>query len=613
MKKILTAVLFILLNISFLPGQNLVRNGSFENTAGCIDRFSAIYLNMVPYWYTQFGGLTPDVYNSCDTLPPTVGNANSWRSVCTPKNDFGFQKPNTGYNYAGIFVLGWTNEPPWRTNPWHEIISQKLTQTLDSGVNYSFSMKVSVAEISELFFDGMGVCLTGDSLIIVQNYTYRYISSNLADISWKNMGTLYDTLNWITLSGTFRADGSETFIHISDMDSAKSQSDYVYIDKGYPAFWAPSAYYYIDDVALWRSDDSTYIHSDIGQADTTICYGDSLLLGGNDYPETSYRWQSITHAGQNTDRYAVSHNGIRWVEPGVLPVYFHRKQLYDSGYVWVKPRKTTTYILETTNCIFEKTYDTVVVKVKKCGPNAGLDTAVCKNSTVQIGDSANIGYTCQWTPATNLSSTTAPMPTVTATQSMMYYLTVSNASGVINTDSVYVTAGDCYYSVEVRDDTTICKGDTVYLGKHTYSGVQYEWSPNWLLSSNSIAKPYAKPDTTITYTLKVTDITGNVSYDSIKVTVINCSGNGIGPQKNKTGGVAVYPNPAKDLLNIKLSNPKAKIVKIRIINLLGQSVLEVSGVNSYKTLINTSNLNKGTYLIEVISDNDNYVQKLIIR
>ncbi len=103
-------------------------------------------------------------------------------------------------------------------------------------------------------------------------------------------------------------------------------------------------------------------------------------------------------------------------------------------------------------------------------------------------------------------------------------------------------------------------------------------------------------------------------YLSAKIYVNNSSGLGFSTvNMNKGEMLKVYPNPAKDLLNIKLSNPEGKIVKIRIINLLGQSVLEVSGVNSYKTLINTSNLNKGTYLIEVISDNDNYVQKLIIR
>ncbi|PKP23760.1 MAG: hypothetical protein CVU06_06605, partial [Bacteroidetes bacterium HGW-Bacteroidetes-22] len=59
--------------------------------------------------------------------------------------------------------------------------------------------------------------------------------------------------------------------------------------------------------------------------------------------------------------------------------------------------------------------------------------------------------------------------------------------------------------------------------------------------------------------------------------------------------VAVYPNPANDVLNIRTAN---RIVEVRILNLIGQVIS-----SSNASTLNVSELPTGTYLIQVTTDN----------
>ena len=87
------------------------------------------------------------------------------------------------------------------------------------------------------------------------------------------------------------------------------------------------------------------------------------------------------------------------------------------------------------------------------------------------------------------------------------------------------------YAASSGADTTICVGDTAYLGSLQVDKVVYQWSPPDALSDQTIAQPYAFPDKTTTYYLTIIDTTADRSYScinrnvSVSVTVDeNCSG-----------------------------------------------------------------------------------------
>ncbi len=70
----------------------------------------------------------------------------------------------------------------------------------------------------------------------------------------------------------------------------------------------------------------------------------------------------------------------------------------------------------------------------------------------------------------------------------------------------------------------------------------------------------------------------------------------------------VYPNPVSGMLNVRSDS---RINSIQVINLSGQLVLE-SVVNGNAAMVNTSNLTKGLYMLNVISDNGIDTRKISI-
>lgn len=75
------------------------------------------------------------------------------------------------------------------------------------------------------------------------------------------------------------------------------------------------------------------------------------------------------------------------------------------------------------------------------------------------------------------------------------------------------------------NDTTICFGKTAILGQEAFGRgpFKYSWFPKTGLSSDTIARPSAKPKSTMMYYVTVEDTLGNSDIDSILVTVDTCT------------------------------------------------------------------------------------------
>lgn len=71
----------------------------------------------------------------------------------------------------------------------------------------------------------------------------------------------------------------------------------------------------------------------------------------------------------------------------------------------------------------------------------------------------------------------------------------------------------------------------------------------------------------------------------------------------------VYPNPSNGILNVKADS---KINKVQLVNIAGQVVYE-SNVSANETMINTTSMNKGLYLLNITSDRGVVTRKISVR
>jgi hypothetical protein len=164
---------------------------------------------------------------------------------------------------------------------------------------------------------------------------------------------------------------------------------------------------------------------------------------------------------------------------------------------------TTTYNLVVTDSKGCTSSSSVVVTVNPTPvANAGVDTAICAGSSVQIGGNptatvGNAPFTYQWSPTTGLSAANASNPLATPTITTTYNVTVTSSNGCTATDGILVTIRSRPVVNAGADKSLVaCAGDTVTLGAIpvvTGGGTApytYLWSPNTNLSSTTAQNPF---------------------------------------------------------------------------------------------------------------------------
>ena len=92
------------------------------------------------------------------------------------------------------------------------------------------------------------------------------------------------------------------------------------------------------------------------------------------------------------------------------------------------------------------------------------------------------------------------------------------------------------------------------------------------------------------------------------VMTINDNDTLVGINTNAKAGIAVYPNPAHSLVNIKTIET---ITKIQVINAIGQIVLEKSNINNNFSSIELKTIESGVYTILVSTENGVITSKFI--
>lgn len=229
-KVILFAVLCFFSEL--LCAQNLVLNPSFEDAIECPNSLGEI--SKAKYW-SSFSQ-SPDYYNKCskDTFQGKT-------FVSVPVNYQGYQDAFQGNAYCGLISY----YP--MVKGYREIIGGTLTTPLVPGIKYYMSMKVSLAEVSSIITNKLGI-----SFSTVQYHEYL----NLAPIN--NRAAIYsytiisDTSEWVTISGSFKSDSAYKYVMIGNFFN-DDNTDTINLSNITQTIF-DEAYYYIDCVCV--SDNS---------------------------------------------------------------------------------------------------------------------------------------------------------------------------------------------------------------------------------------------------------------------------------------------------------------------------------------------------------------------
>ncbi len=267
--------------------------------------------------------------------------------------------------------------------------------------------------------------------------------------------------------------------------------------------------------------------------DTTICFGDTVQIGGSPTgpPGTTYLWTPNSNMSDSTTA---------------------------NPFVW--PSSTTTYVVTVDNGTCTNS-DTITVTVGIPNLDAGVDTVLCIGDTVQLN--ATGGTTYAWTPNINISDTSINNPFVFPTTTTTYFVNVSDSIGCTGMDSLTVTV-DTLPVIITSGDTAVCSGTCAQISAS--GGVSYLWTPGGTLSDSTIFNPVACPAVTTTYFVDVTSGTC-MATDSITVTInpppvittnndtAVCDGNCV--QLNVSGAATYVWTPNTGLSNDTISNPLA--------------------------------------------------------
>ncbi|MEO6675601.1 MAG: PKD domain-containing protein, partial [Ginsengibacter sp.] len=223
----------------------------------------------------------------------------------------------------------------------------------------------------------------------------------------------------------------------------------------------------------------------------------------------------------------------------------------------------STYIVTGTSANGCTAKDTLVIStLSQPVINISNDTSVCGNTGIQLF--ATGGSAFVWSPVTSLDNPNISNPVATPVSTTTYHVTVTNASGCSNTDSIKVSVNGLP-AIAKSNDTSICVSTSLQLSAS--GGVAYSWLPTSTLDNPNISNPIATPVTTTAYYVTVTNASGCTNTDSIKVSVNGlpvitksndtaiCINSSI--QLSASGGVTYLWTPALTLDNPNIANPVA--------------------------------------------------------
>ncbi|MDP5172554.1 MAG: gliding motility-associated C-terminal domain-containing protein, partial [Bacteroidia bacterium] len=224
------------------------------------------------------------------------------------------------------------------------------------------------------------------------------------------------------------------------------------------------------------------------------------------------------------------------------------------------PAATTNYTVTVTDANGCVNTDQVLVTVMQ--GLAGPGGYVCSGDSLSLGASGGIMYA--WSPVLGLSNPNISNPKASPTTTTLYTVTITDAAGCVDTDTVTVGVYPTT-PANAGADAPLCFGDSLTL--NASGGVSYLWTASPSLLGTTLSNPVVFPQTSSWYGVTVTDANGCFGTDSVFITVLSLpipeAGNDtakcgeIGVPLAASGGINYQWFPTTGLNNAAISDPVA--------------------------------------------------------
>lgn len=223
-------------------------------------------------------------------------------------------------------------------------------------------------------------------------------------------------------------------------------------------------------------------------------------------------------------------------------------------------------------------------------------------------------------------TTTTPSPTVlTLTTTATTFTNTATPTTTVNSGSATTVSNCSACPANAGADRTIACNGSSTLGTSS-SGYTWSWAPSTYLSCTTCAQPVAhrcggSSDVVITYTLTTSGgscITSSdqvtVTYDGFPLCICNDGPEperfaNSDPNTDHNNGVIIYPNPSDGKIIIETSSA---IESIAITDITGRVVYKEKDIVANYTQVDLSKQPKGIYLIKVIQNGKEHIQKIAL-
>jgi len=239
MKKIFVLVPLVAVSLfSFAQDdekENLVENGSFEETKGKVRRLGQI--DAAEGW-TAATGSGADLFCGDAKMP----------DVMTPENERGTEEAHEGMNYAGILAFSYGDKEE-RT-----YITTRLAKPLRKGERYKVEFYASLSDLSKYSSNKLAAHMSKRQPGTDEKVDAITFEENL--VLHPKESILDGMFGWDKVCGEYIANGGEKYITIGNFtNSADVKNERMRKPQDVKGKQVIAAYYYIDEVSVYQLEE----------------------------------------------------------------------------------------------------------------------------------------------------------------------------------------------------------------------------------------------------------------------------------------------------------------------------------------------------------------------